>query len=114
MTGVTLFFFCQILAVLSDSGGFGVERPIFDGVKETPLMSLAAFFRRGSRSRPTEARTDTKASRTASMIALQSAGRPVWTPRDYAALAREGFARNPVVYRCVRMISESAAKALCF
>lgn len=73
-------------------------------------MSLAALFRRGPRTETqAEPQTESKASRTASMIALQSAGRPVWTPRDYAALAREGFARNPVVYRCVRMISESAA-----
>ena len=49
-----------------------------------------------------------KASATGALIALQSQGRPVWTPRDYAALAREGFARNAVVYRCVRMISEAA------
>ncbi len=66
-------------------------------------MMFFDMFRRAAR--PDEA----KASRTASMVALQSAGRPVWTPRDYAALAREGFARNPVVYRCVRMISEGAA-----
>ncbi|AXS39957.1 phage portal protein [Breoghania sp. L-A4] len=66
-------------------------------------MTFADLFRRAAK--PTEA----KASRTASMVTLQSAGRPIWTPRDYAALAREGFARNPVVYRCVRMISEGAA-----
>ncbi len=52
---------------------------------------------------------DTKASRTGALVALSSPGRPVWTPRDYAALAREGFGRNPVVYRCVRMIAEAAA-----
>lgn len=53
--------------------------------------------------------TDAKASRTGALVALSSPGRPVWTPRDYAALAREGFGRNPVVYRCVRMIAEAAA-----
>ena len=31
-----------------------------------------------------------KASRTARLIALDSGGRARWTPRDYAALAREG------------------------
>jgi HK97 family phage portal protein len=50
-----------------------------------------------------------KASRTAALVAFASAGRPVWTPRDYESLAREGFARNPVAYRCVRMIAEAAA-----
>ncbi|MGH1558556.1 hypothetical protein ACRAWD_14145 [Caulobacter segnis] len=31
------------------------------------------------------------------------------TPWDYAALAAEGFAKNPVAYRCVRLIAEAAA-----
>src|SRR3954447_19152524 len=52
---------------------------------------------------------DAKASRTAQAVALYVAGRPVWTPRDYAALAREGFQRNPVVHRSVRLIAEAAA-----
>jgi HK97 family phage portal protein len=56
-----------------------------------------------------KARPEVKASRTQALIALQSAGRPAWTPRDYAALAREGFARNAVVYRAVRMVAEAAA-----
>lgn len=50
-----------------------------------------------------------KDSRAGPVIALHTAGRPVWTPRDYEALAREGFARNAVAYRCVRMIAEAAA-----
>lgn len=52
---------------------------------------------------------ETKASRVGPIVAFHAAGRPVWTPRDYSALAREGFARNPVVYRAVRMIAEAAA-----
>ncbi len=63
------------------------------------------FINRRSKPAPVEA----KASATAALIAFQSHGAPVWTPRDYAALAREGYARNAVVYRCVRMISEAAA-----
>jgi HK97 family phage portal protein len=54
-------------------------------------------------------RVEAKASRTAALIAFQTHGRPAWSPRDYAALAREGFARNAVAYRCVRMIAEAAA-----
>ncbi len=42
-------------------------------------------------------------------IALQLAGEASWTQRDYAALAREGFMRNPVAHRAVRMIAEAAA-----
>ncbi len=52
---------------------------------------------------------DVKASRTGSVVAMHRAGKPRWTPRNYAALASEGFARNPVVYRSVRMIAEAAA-----
>ncbi len=50
-----------------------------------------------------------KSSATGSLIALQFQGAPVWAPRDYTAFAREGVLANPVVYRCVRMISEAAA-----
>ena len=42
-------------------------------------------------------------------LAVYMAGRPAWTPRDYAALAREGFARNAVVHRAVRLVAEAAA-----
>ena len=55
------------------------------------------------------ARAETKASATGPLIAFQTHGRPAWTPRDYAALAREGYARNAIVYRCVRMIAEASA-----
>lgn len=50
-----------------------------------------------------------KQSKAGALIALTSAGRATWSPRDYATLAQQGFARNTVVYRCVRMIAEAAA-----
>src|SRR5690606_6698988 len=50
-----------------------------------------------------------KASRTGALVALFSEGRARWTPRDYAALAREGYQRNAVAYRCVRTIAEAVA-----
>ena len=52
---------------------------------------------------------ETKASRTAQLIALQSSGRARWTPRDYAALTREGYLKNAVVHRAVRLVAENAA-----
>ena len=52
---------------------------------------------------------ETKDSRVGALIAMTGPGRPRWTPRDYGHLAREGFGRNPVAYRCVRMIAEAAA-----
>ena len=42
-------------------------------------------------------------------VAMDPAHQPVWTPRHYEALAREGYGTNPIAYRCVRMISEAAA-----
>ncbi len=50
-----------------------------------------------------------KASKAGAIIALHTAGRPVWTPRTYAALARAGFMKNAVVYRAVRMVAEATA-----
>ena len=48
-----------------------------------------------------------KSSRIARLIAIESGGRARWTPRDYAALAREGYTRNAIVHRAVRLIAES-------
>ena len=50
-----------------------------------------------------------KESRAAPAIALYVGGRPVWSGRDYAALAREGYERNSVVHRAVRLVAEAAA-----
>ena len=61
------------------------------------------------RLRSRRAAPEMKDSRAGPLIALTGAGRPRWTPRDYAHLAAEGFGKNPVAYRCVRMIAESAA-----
>ncbi|MFY9289369.1 MAG: phage portal protein [Methylorubrum rhodinum] len=49
------------------------------------------------------------AQKAAPVLALYGEGRAVWTPRDYAALAREGFQRNAVVHRAVRLVAEAAA-----
>jgi len=43
------------------------------------------------------------------LVALHLAGRASWSPRDYGGLVREGYQKNAVVYRCVRLISEAAA-----
>lgn len=53
--------------------------------------------------------TEFKESATAPLIALQWQGQPVWTPRNYAGFANEGYVQNAVVYRCVRMIAEASA-----
>jgi HK97 family phage portal protein len=42
-------------------------------------------------------------------VALHLQGEAQWTRRDYGGLAREGYMRNPVVHRSVRLICETAA-----
>ena len=66
-----------------------------------PLAALLGAMRRRA--------PEAKQSRVAPVIALHMQGRAVWTPRDYAALAEEGYRRNAVAYRCVRLIAEAAA-----
>ncbi len=50
-----------------------------------------------------------KSSAARKLVALNMQGQAAWTPRNYLALAQEGFAQNAIVYRCVRMVSEAAA-----
>ncbi|MHB2265913.1 phage portal protein [Aliihoeflea sp. PC F10.4] len=56
------------------------------------------------------ARLETRsAGSSPGLIALHLNGDAVWTRGDYAALSREGFMRNPVVHRSVRMIAQAAS-----
>ncbi len=65
---------------------------------------LDRLVRAAGRARPALA---TKASPPG--FALYADCRPNWTPRDPASLALAGYQRNPVVYRAVRLVAESAA-----
>jgi HK97 family phage portal protein len=62
-------------------------------------LALDRLFRRG---------TARKSIAAGSIVALHACGRAVWTSRDPATLAREGYQRNPVVHRAVRMVAEAA------
>lgn len=50
-----------------------------------------------------------KASKARALVALSRPAAPVWTPRDYASLARAGFEKNVIAYRCIRLVAEAAA-----
>ncbi|MCI4661454.1 MAG: phage portal protein [Neomegalonema sp.] len=50
-----------------------------------------------------------KASASAAVLAVSGAHRPIWTPQDYAALARAGYEHNTIAHRCVRLVSDAAA-----
>jgi HK97 family phage portal protein len=52
---------------------------------------------------------EAKASRTAQLVQFEYGGRARWTPRDYAALAREGYVQNAIVHRAVKLVAENAA-----
>lgn len=52
-----------------------------------------------------------KKSAARALTALARPGDPVWTPRDYASLARAGYQRNVIAYRSIRLVAEAAASA---
>ncbi len=72
-------------------------------------MAVLPLFARFSKSKPSASEPRPEAKMGSSLLAYTSPGRPVWTPRDYGALAREGFQRNAIAYRCVRLVAEAAA-----
>lgn len=45
------------------------------------------------------------------LMAWHAPGRPVWSARDPSVYAREGYSKNAIAYRCVRLIAEAAASA---
>jgi len=53
--------------------------------------------------------TESKASATGRVVAMGSAGRVAWSPRDAVSLTRAGFTGNPVGFRAVKLIAEAAA-----
>ena len=59
--------------------------------------------------RPPQTKSTPAYSGGSPLIALQLAGQAHWSGRDYAGLAREGYQKNAVAYRCIRLIAEAAA-----
>ncbi|MFN3888989.1 MAG: phage portal protein [Beijerinckiaceae bacterium] len=53
--------------------------------------------------------SEKKASRAGALIALHRLKLPRWTARTGEDLTRQGYERNAIVYRCVRLIAENAA-----
>ena len=52
---------------------------------------------------------EAKASAAAPVVAFHGNGRVAWSSRDTATLTQVGFLRNPVAFRCVKVIAEAAA-----
>lgn len=68
------------------------------------MNSLMKWLRPRGRAHPVE-----RKSALGPLLALHGLGQASWSPGLQGALAREGFARNPIVYRCVRLVAEAAA-----
>ncbi|MCS0501080.1 phage portal protein [Ancylobacter mangrovi] len=73
-------------------------------------LPFAFRARAGQPEMPPNAPPEAKASRTQALVALIAGHRPRWTPRDYGALAREGYQRNAVAHRCVRLVAEAVGQ----
>ncbi len=52
---------------------------------------------------------ETKASAAAPLLVQFGLHQPRFTPRQYDRLADEGYQKNVIAYRCIRLISQSAA-----
>ena len=52
---------------------------------------------------------EVKQSAASPVVAFHGNGRAAWSGRDTASLIRNGFAGNPVGFRCAKMIAEAAA-----
>jgi len=61
-------------------------------------MNWKNFFRR-----------ETKESAAAPLLVQFGLHQPRFTPRQYDRLANEGYQKNVIAYRCIRLISQSAA-----
>jgi len=51
----------------------------------------------------------TKSTPLAALQFTDSALNAVWSGRDFGALSREGYQKNAIVFRCVRLIAEAAS-----
>lgn len=59
--------------------------------------------------RSREANVEKKASATGALAGWGQSGRVAWSPRDAVTLSKVGFLGNPIGFRCVKLIAESAA-----
>jgi HK97 family phage portal protein len=62
------------------------------------------FLRRAEKAVP-----EAKASATGRVVAWGTSGRVAWSPRDAVSLTKTGFLGNPIGFRAVKLIAESAA-----
>ncbi|MBK0020548.1 phage portal protein [Brucella pseudogrignonensis] len=66
-------------------------------------------WRRGAANAPSYSEAGRERKSANGFVALHMERGASWIARDYTSLAREGFMRNPVAHRCVRLIAEAAS-----
>ncbi len=59
---------------------------------------------------PMANRMEQKVSMAGWITSFMRIGQPVWTKRDYAGFSREGYMKNSVVFRSVKLCASGAAK----
>src|SRR5690606_25240415 len=106
--------FCSTVATRNRGSGISEFKQDADR-----RLSFTAPFQHGNRSmalrwpwhRPRNggAHAEMKNAAPQGFIAFHAQGEACWISRDYATLAREGFMRNPIVHRAVRLISGAAS-----
>ena len=53
-------------------------------------------------------RRETKNSAVAPLLVQWGAHQPRFTPRQYDKLAEEGYQKNVIAYRCIKLVSQTA------
>lgn len=51
-----------------------------------------------------------KSSAAGSAISAWKVGKPEWTPRNYAELAKESYQRNVIAYKCIQLVAGNFAQ----
>jgi HK97 family phage portal protein len=74
-------------------------------------MKFFGIFRGAPPAPAPAAGASAKASATGALFAWNTLSPARWTPRRFDRLADEGFRRNVIAYRCVRVIAQGAATA---
>lgn len=79
-------------------------------------MAWKNFFKKSAETKSSaaagvkpSAAAQVKSSAAAQVMVQWSAGQPRFTPRQYEALADEGYRKNVVAHRCIRLVSQTAA-----
>ncbi len=72
-------------------------------------MKIRDILKMRMQSRMPHKNHEKKSYNNGSFISLNGTTNASWSAKNYASFAHEGFQKNPIAYRCIRMIAESTA-----